>query len=478
VIRSAAEFAKIIKKFWTSIGNFMADNRPSPDEARTFLRSNESVGNIDLLITDANGIVRGKRIRRDALGKVYEKGICLPGSIFGCDICGDTVETTGLGFDRGDSDDICLPVPDTLSLTGWQSGADAQVIMSMFEADGTPFFADPRQVLERVLARFRADGLNPMIAVELEFYLLDREAGAGGAPQPPMSPVTGERESSTQVYGMAELDAYSAFLDEVDRLCSMQNLPADTAVAEYAPGQYEINLHHVADAAAACDQAMLLKRIIKRAAERFGMDATFMAKPYADRSGSGTHIHVSMLDAGGGNVFEDASPAGSEALRYAVGGLLEAMPESMAILAPNANSFRRFQPGNFVPMTPCWGANNRTTAIRIPAGDPAARRIEHRVAGADANVYLVVAAVLAGMHHGMANEIEPPPPSEGDAAAEEGTLPNSWLHAIEALQRGAILPGYLGEDFLRVFAACRRQERLSYEASVSPLEIEWYLRTV
>ena len=133
----------------------MADNRPSPDEARTFLRSNESVGNIDLLITDANGIVRGKRIRRDALGKVYEKGICLPGSIFGCDICGDTVETTGLGFDRGDSDDICLPVPDTLSLTGWQSGADAQVIMSMFEADGTPFFADPRQVLERVLARFR-----------------------------------------------------------------------------------------------------------------------------------------------------------------------------------------------------------------------------------------------------------------------------------------------------------------------------------
>ncbi|MDH3914521.1 MAG: glutamine synthetase family protein [Chromatiales bacterium] len=456
----------------------MADNRPSPDEARTFLRSNESVGNIDLLITDANGIVRGKRIRRDALGKVYEKGICLPGSIFGCDICGDTVETTGLGFDRGDSDDICLPVPDTLSLTGWQSGADAQVIMSMFEADGTPFFADPRQVLERVLARFRADGLNPMIAVELEFYLLDREAGAGGAPQPPMSPVTGERESSTQVYGMAELDAYSAFLDEVDRLCSMQNLPADTAVAEYAPGQYEINLHHVADAAAACDQAMLLKRIIKRAAERFGMDATFMAKPYADRSGSGTHIHVSMLDAGGGNVFEDASPAGSEALRYAVGGLLEAMPESMAILAPNANSFRRFQPGNFVPMTPCWGANNRTTAIRIPAGDPAARRIEHRVAGADANVYLVVAAVLAGMHHGMANEIEPPPPSEGDAAAEEGTLPNSWLHAIEALQRGAILPGYLGEDFLRVFAACRRQERLSYEASVSPLEIEWYLRTV
>ena len=456
----------------------MADKWTAPEQARAFLQSNESVGNIDLLVADSNGIIRGKRIRREVLEKVYEKGICLPGSIFGCDICGDTVEATGLGFDRGDSDDICLPVPGTLTLTGWHSGADAQVIMSMFEVDGTPFFADPRQVLAGVLARLQADGLNPVIAVELEFYLLDRDDGADGEPRPPTSPVTGERETSTQVYGMAELDSYSAFLDEVDRLCTIQNVPADTAVAEYAPGQYEINLHHVADAMAACDQAILLKRIIKRAAERFGMDATFMAKPYADRSGSGTHIHVSILDGDGRNVFQDPDPAGSASLSYAIAGLLDAMPESLAILAPNANSYRRFQPGNFVPVTPCWGVNNRTTALRIPAGEPASRRIEHRVAGADANPYLVVASVLAGMHHGMANEIEPPPPSEGDVAAEEGTLPGSWLHAIEALERGTILPGYLGEDFLRVFAACRRHERLSYEANVSPLEIEWYLRTV
>jgi glutamine synthetase len=457
----------------------MADQRPLPEEARAFLQSNDSVGNIDLLITDANGIVRGKRIRRDVLCKVYEKGVCLPGSVFGCDICGDTVEATGLGFDRGDSDDICYPVPGTLSLTGWRSGADAQLIMSMFEADGTPFFADPRQVLNRVLERLQADGLEPTIAVELEFYLLDRRCAESGDPRPPVSPVTGERESSTQVYGMAELDGYSEFLDEVHRLCTIQGVPADTAVAEYAPGQYEINLHHVADALAACDQATLLKRIIKRAAERFGMDATFMAKPYADRSGSGTHIHVSMLDGDGGNIFEDADPEGSARLKHAVGGLLDAMPESMAILAPNANSFRRFQPGNFVPMTPCWGVNNRTTALRIPAGDPEHRRIEHRVAGADANPYLVVAAVLAGMHHGMSQGLQPPPALEGDAAAAEtGTLPPSWLHAIEALEQGTVLPGYLGADFVRVFAACRRHERQSFEAGVTPLEIDWYLRTV
>ncbi len=454
--------------------------RPDPGEARAFLEANGNVANIDLLLTDANGIVRGKRVRRDVLEKVYSKGICLPGSVFGCDISGTTVEATGLGFERGDSDDICYPVPGTLSLTGWTTGADAQVVMSMYEADGRPFFADPRQVMARVLDHFHADGLKPVIAVELEFYLIDREARDGGAPQPPRSPVTGERESSTQVYGMAELDGYSDFLDEVDRLCAIQNVPADTAVAEYAPGQYEVNLHHVADAMLACDHAVLLKRIIKRAAERFGMDATFMAKPYADRSGSGTHIHVSVLDGGGTNVFAEEKPAGSPALGHAAAGLIAAMPESMALLAPNANSYRRFQPENFVPMAACWGVNNRTTAVRVPAGDPGARRIEHRVAGADANAYLVVAAVLAGMHHGMTRELEPPPPMEGDAAADQqgADLPTRWLRAIEALERGSILPDYVGADFMRVFAAVRRHELESFEANVTSLEVEWYLRTV
>lgn len=456
----------------------MADPRADPAEASAFLEANGSVANIDLLITDANGIVRGKRVRRDVLQKVFRKGICLPGSIFGCDICGDTVEATGLGFDRGDSDDLCYPVSGTLSLTGWSSGADAQLIMTMYEADGSPFFADPRQVLTRVVNGLGAEDLSPMIAVELEFYLLDRETDSSGRPQPPRSPATGEREASTQVYGMAELDGYSAFLDEVDRLCRVQGVPADTAVAEYAPGQYEINLRHVADALAACDHAVLLKRIVKRAAERFDMDATFMAKPYMDRSGSGTHIHVSMLDSGGNNIFADEDPAGSPRLRHAVGGLLEAMPESMAILAPNINSFRRFQPDNFVPMTPCWGVNNRTTAVRVPAGDPGARRIEHRVAGADANVYLVAATVLAGMHYGMTRRIEPPSAVEGDAAGDGDELPNSWLHAIEAFESGRILPAYLGEEFIQVFAACRRHERRSFEANVTPMEFEWYLRTV
>ncbi len=447
--------------------------------AEAFLAAQPDVANVDLLVTDANGIVRGKRVRRDVLPKVFEQGICLPGSVFACDVNGETVESSGLGFDRGDADEVCLPVAGTLALTGWDRGADAQVVMTMFDPDGGPFFADPRQVLAGTLARFGQLGLTPVVALELEFYLLDREAGPDGRPQPPRSPISGRRESSTQVYGMAELDDYAAFLAEVERLATIQGVPADTAVAEYAPGQYEVNLKHVADALSAADHAVLLKRIIRRAAEACGMDATFMAKPYADQAGSGTHIHVSLLDGQGRNIFASEDPIGSPALARAAAGLLETMPEALALLAPNVNSMRRFQPDAFVPITTSWGANNRTVAVRVPTGGPKTRRIEHRVAGADANPYLVAAAVLAGMHHGLVNELTAPPPVVGNATVEGGVrLPGSWLHAIETLASGAVLPDYLGRDFVRVYLACREHERRRFHETITPLEHDWYLRSV
>ena len=447
--------------------------------AEAFLAEHPDVANVDLILTDANGIVRGKRVRSDVLPKVFAEGVCFPGSVFACDISGDTVEASGLGFDRGDADDLAFPVSGTLAPTGWERGADAQVIMTMFDSGGKPFFADPRQVLTRVLGRFGELGLKPVIALELEFYLVDRAPDEKGRPQPPRSPVSGRRESATQVYGMAELDDYSAFLAEVDRLATIQGVPADTAIAEYAPGQYEINLHHVDDALAAADHAVALKRIIRRAAEACGLDATFMAKPYADQAGSGTHVHVSLLDAEGRNVFAAEDPAGSPRLGHAAAGLLATMAEALALLAPNVNSMRRFQPDAFVPLKPCWGVNNRTAAVRIPAGDAASRRIEHRVAGADANPYLVTASVLAGMHYGLSRELEPPPPATGNAAVDDGVLlPGSWLHAIEALEASTVLGDYLHPEFLRVYVACRRHERLRFHRSITPLEHDWYLRTV
>jgi len=457
----------------------MVEERPDPGEARTFLAQHPDVSSIDLLIADGNGIVRGKRINDDHLEKVYSKGICLPGSIFGLDTCGQTVEETGLGFEKGDADNMCFPVPGTLTLTGWRTGAGAQLLMTMKDDDGSPFYADPRIVLAGILDRFHPLGLTPVVAVELEFYLLDTERDERGRPQPPRSPITGQRESSTQVYGMAELDDYTEFMDEVRRIADVQGVPADTAVSEYAPGQYEVNLSHLPDAVRACDHAVMLKRIVKRAANSLGMEATFMAKPYPEQSGRGMHVHVSLLDDKGRNIFAGDDALGSEMLRWAAGGLMESMSESLALLAPNANSYRRFQPDSFVPLAPTWGVNNRTVAIRVPAGDPQATRVEHRLAGADANPYLVMAAVLAGIHRGITAQVDPGPPVVGNAGEQvERELPSGWLHAVEAFEESALMRDYLGQRFMDIYSACKRFERESFASHVTSLEYQWYLRTV
>lgn len=453
--------------------------RPDPTEAQHFLDEHPDVSAIELLIPDLNGVLRGKRIERDALMSVYTDGICLPGSVFGADITGETVEATGLGFEIGDSDQLCWPVPATLCMVPWNDRPMAQLLMSMYELDGTPFYADPQQILAGVLERFKALKLRPQIAVELEFYFIDQRRTAEGAPQPPLSPVTGEREHTTQVYGMNELDDYRQLFEDISDACSIQNVPAEAAVAEYAPGQYEVNLHYKPDAMLACHHAILLKRIIKAIALRHGMEATFMAKPYSDNSGSGTHIHISMLDEPGNNVFTGETEIGSPTLHHAIGGLFATMEESMAIFAPNANSYRRFQHNSFVPLSRSWGWNNRTVAIRIPTGSPEAARLEHRVAGADANPYLLVAALLAGIHHGITNRLDPGAPVTGNAY--EGcpsSLPCEWSVALDIFSNRKVLRDYLDERACNVYLASKTSELNQFECHVSPLELQWYLRLV
>ncbi|APZ41789.1 glutamine synthetase family protein [Acidihalobacter ferrooxydans] len=451
-----------------------------PDEVVAFRQRYPQARTVDLIIPDVNGVLRGKRVEIEVIEKVFIDGVNLPGSLFGADINGETAEATGLGFDIGDADQICRVVPGTLTGVPWHPQSMGQVLLSMFDLEGKPYFADPQHVLAGILERFTRDlGFTPVVAVEMEFFLIDRQRAALGAPQPPISPVTGERERKTQVYGMAEIDDYSAFLGDVADACEEQNIPADTAVAEYAPGQYEVNLHYTPDAHAACTHAILLKRIIKQVAWRHGMDATFMAKPYDALSGSGTHVHVSLLDKDGRNVFSGPDAYGSDTLRHAIGGLMATMVESMALFAPNANSYRRFRRDSFVPLTPAWAFNNRTTALRIPAGPDHARRIEHRVAGADVNPFLLTAAVLAGMHHGLTQRLDPGPPVQGNAYAQlEPCLPDTWGLALQALEEATIIPQYFGEAFVKVYLANKYAERERFSYHVSPLEHEWYLLTV
>ncbi|MCW4151603.1 glutamine synthetase family protein [Halomonas sp. 18H] len=452
------------------------------DEARTFLTQHPEITSIDLLISDLNGVLRGKRIPRENLEKVYREGVNLPASVFALDIHGNTVEATGLGLDSGDGDRVCQPLPGTLMPSPWlRDGRQAQLLMSMVEADGSGFFADPRQVLRHVLGRFRATGLTPVVALELEFYLVDRQRDARGMIQPPLSPCSGERATQSQLYSIGELDEYADFIDAIHLAAEQQGLPLDTTLKECAPGQFEINLRHGDDALAACDHAVLLKRLIKGVALSQGFDATFMAKPYGNEAGNGTHVHISLLDAEGHNLFaaEDGDPLGTASLRQAVAGLCNSMPASMGLLAPNLNALRRFQPGLYVPMAPTWGFDNRTVAIRIPSGPNAARRLEHRVAGADVNPYLLMASLLAAIDHGLRHRLTPPAAITGNAYAQVApSLTNSWRQALDLLEQDPVLNEALGRDFLKVFIANRRAERDLALQAVSQLEYDWYLRQV
>jgi glutamine synthetase len=445
-------------------------------DLETFLATHPRTRFVDVLLSDLNTVERGKRVDRGSLAGMFERGVMLPGSMFALDVLGGTIQATGLGFDDGDADRICRPIPGTIFPVPWLADEVAQVQLSMYEHDGKPFFGDPRHVLTKLLDRFAALSLTPVVAIEYEFYFVARELGADGLPQPPVSPLTGRREFKTQINSMTDLNQFSSVLAEIDSVCRAQAVPATTALAEYGPGQYEVNLHHSADVLAACDQAIRFKRIVKSVARRNGFDATFLAKPYRDMAGSGLHIHVSLLDADGRNDFAAAQPTDSAALRHAVAGSLATLADGLAICAPGPNSYRRFRPEAYVPTHASWSINNRGSAVRIPASDAANRRIEHRLAGADANPYLVMAWVLAGIHAGLARKLEPPPVVSGNAYKQPGeALPTQWDTAIERFARSDTAREYLGESFTNLYATVKRGELADFSSYVSPLEIAWYL---
>jgi glutamine synthetase len=448
-----------------------------PRAAAQLLAAHPDIKWVDAIYADLSGVVRGKRYPVADLSKLMSGTMGVPGSVFLLDTAGNSHDPDGYGFADGDPDSPVRADPATLKPVPWAAVPTAQVLLRFYEKDGSPFRFEPRSVAGRALARFAELKLRPVVAFELEFYLVDRERVAAGAPQPPLSPVTGQRDRETQVYAMNDVDAYAAVLQDVFEACADQDIPCGAISSEYAPGQFEINLHHLEDPLLAADHAVMFKRAVKGVARRHGMQATFMAKPYPEEAGSGLHLHISLLDGAGRNVFDGGKKPASAALLHAIGGVLDLMPESMALLCPNVNSFRRFKPNIFTPMRRCWGYENRSVALRVPLGDGAARRIEHRIAGADANPYLVLATLLAGVHHGLANAIDPGPPFEGNAGASyDPDVPFRPRRALERLQAGGPLTGYIGEDYARVYAACKLAELDSFESEITDREYAWYLQ--
>ena len=442
------------------------------NDASDFLRAHPDIEFVDFLMPDMNAILRGKKVAAQHAARAFAEGILLPRSIYGTDVCGDTVDETDLGMTSGDRDYVCRPASDTLRVTPW--GPGAQCMIEMHDEQGAPFAYGPREILGRVAGELRAAGCHPTVAVELEFYLFQGEL-AGGRPQFLVDPVSGGEIRSTQVYSMSDLEAQEPFIETVRRYCAAQSVPASAAIAEYAPGQFEVNLHHGDDPVQACDHAMYLKRIIRIAAREQGMLATFMAKPVEGITGSGMHLHVSIGDAVGANRFA-AEPG---LLQQAVAGLQDTMSDAMLLLAPHANSYRRYSPGFFVPMSPSWGFNNRTVALRVPAGPESARRVEHRVAGADANPYLVMAAALAGILHGVRGRLAPDEPIADDATNyERPLLPLDWWQAIGRFAASDWTTRELGEEFVRLYTLIKQAEYREYQARIPALDIDWYLQTL
>jgi glutamine synthetase len=276
---------------------------------------------------------------------------------------------------------------------------------------------------------------------------------------------------------MQDLEDFSPFLNDVFAGAKKMGLPTRTLISEYAPGQFEIVLAHRADAMRAADDAILFKRLVKGVADAHGYVATFMAKPYAELSGSGLHIHVSLADDTSENLFAGEGAALTPHLAHAIGGLEATMAESMAVFAPNANSFRRFRRNSYAPMAPAWAFDNRTVPLRVTAGPPETRHLEHRVAGADANPYVVLATVLAGIAKGLDEKIAPSVAVVGDGYGDRpATLPINWWKALEVARGSDFLKAHLGESFTNIFLTIKEAECDRFFASVSDLDFTWYLR--
>jgi glutamine synthetase len=449
-------------------------------EAQAFLDANPDIESVHVVWTDLCGVQRGKVLRRDEVVPAWNDGRFFPISALVLDATGQDVPETGLVFDEGDRDLLLWPVPGSMVRVPWADVPTAQYVAAIHDLEGMPHYADPRNALERIVNRMRGElKMTPVGAVELEFFLVDRAAGLAGAPQPPKSLINEARPQHFQAYHLQDTEDFAPFFKDLYAWCDVQGLPAKTLISEYAPGQMEIVLRHRSDVLKACDEAIMLKRVIKAAAEKHGLCATFMAKPYSQWTGSGMHVHVSLADDAGNNLFASENPQENELLLHAIGGLKSAMAESMLIFAPNANSYRRFRRNSYAPVAANWGINNRTVSLRIPAGAPKTIHIEHRPSGADANPYLVMAAILAGMHHGIAEKEDPGNPIVGNGYEKRAKyIPGNWFDAIDAFWRASILKEYFGKEFVDTFCTLKEVEADRFYAEPTARDFEWYLRTV
>lgn len=425
---------------------------------------------------DLNGQMRGKRLPGSYGAKLESGSVRMPLSSLNVDLWGADIEGSPLVFETGDADGVLLPTDRGAVPMPWLASASALVPMWMQHENGTPFAGDPRHALAAVNARYEAKGWQVMAGTELEFTLVDDR---GTALAHPPHPLNGRALAGEAILSVRHIDAFDAFFTDLYAGAEAMGIPAQAAISESGIGQFEIDLIHQPLMRAA-DDAWLFKTLVKGIARKHGLAATFMAKPFNDDAGNGFHVHVSVVDGDGNNVFNDGGPDGTDTLRHAIGGCLAAMPASTLIFAPHLNSFTRLVPGAHAPTSAAWAYENRTAAIRVPGGAPVARRFEHRTSGGDVNPYLMLAIIAGAALEGIEAQMTPSPPITGNAYETEGLphLAATLSEAIKLFEADPLIARILPAQLIDNMCQTKRQEIARFESI--PPEIHWqtYLEAV
>ncbi|MCO4846622.1 MAG: glutamine synthetase [Yoonia sp.] len=443
-----------------------------PKAARTYLESNR-LDEVECVIADLPGIARGKAVPASKWEK--QSYFHLPNSIFFQTITGDWGEAAGPGG-WTEPDMTLKPDMATATAAPWAADGTLQVIHDAFDQKGDPVEFAPRNVLKRVVELYRKQGWTPVVAPEMEFYLVARNIDPA-KPIEPMMGRTGRPAAGRQAYSMSAVDDYGPVIDDIYEYAEIQGIEIDGITQEGGAGQLEINLRH-GDPVALADQVFFFKRLIREAALKHDCFATFMAKPIEGEPGSAMHVHHSILDAQGNNIFTDSQGGETDAFFHFIGGLQEHMPSVIAVMAPYVNSYRRYVRDYAAPINLEWGRDNRTTGIRIPLSPPESRRIENRLAGMDCNPYLCIAASLACGYLGMMNETRPDKRYQGDAYDAEDEIPQGLYAALDLFDEATQIHDVLGSEFVRVYSIVKRAEYNEFLQVISPWEREHLLINV
>jgi len=452
-----------------------AGNQP-PENALHHWLKERRITEVECLVPDMTGNARGKIVPASKFARDY--ALRLPEGIFATTVTGDYPDDYDDLTSPTDSDMLLRADPETVRVVPWATDPTAQIIHDCFAKDGSPHDLAPRNVLRRILAQYDALGLRPVVAPEVEFFLVQRNTDPDNPLLPPAGR-SGRPETARQSYSIDAVNEFDPILDDMYDYAEAMELDVDALIHESGAAQLEVNFEH-ADALSRADQVFLFKRTMREAALRHGVYATFLAKPMENEPGSALHIHQSLIDEKTGlNAFAGKqSGQTSELFMHYLGGLQKYAPLAMAFMAPNVNSYRRLNKDGVAPINVQWGYDNRTCGLRVPIDTPENTRVESRFAGSDANPYLAMAATLACGLMGITEQLTPTKPLTTSAQDVGFELPTSMEEALNLLSQCEELQDILGRRFVRAYVSVKRKEYETFFRVISSWEREFLLLNV